>query len=136
MSADTSETETIGRGTRPRPDGSAHQQTTSAHRVRAHYPIIDVFDTDPGAPLDVTGFVLLDGRIEARRTQLETELEAAILVYAASHRIAPTEGHHLCQRATAAPLDDDQVDALRRFEASLERGQVACAYRRPPTATP
>lgn len=136
MSADTSETETIGRGTRPRPDGSAHQQTTSADAVRARYPIIDVFDTDPDAPLDVTGFVLLDGPLEVRRRQLEIGFEAAILVYAASHRIAPTEGHHLCQRATAAPLDDDQVGELRRFEDSLHPGQVACAYRHPPTATP
>ena len=113
-----------------------HEQVTPADAVRARYPIIDVFDTDPDAPLDVTGFVLLDGPLEVRRRQLEIGFEAAILVYAASHRIAPTEGHHLCQRATAAPLDDDQVGELRRFEDSLHPGQVACAYRRPPTATP
>ena len=114
-----------------------HRQTTSADRsIRARYPIIDAFDSDPTAPLDVTGFVVLDGPLEARRSRLEADLDAAILVYAASHRIAPSGGHHLCQRATAAPLDADQIEELRRFEASLEAGQVACAYRHPPSTTP
>lgn len=112
-----------------------HDDAASADRpVQARYPIIDAFDTEPDAPLDVTGFVVLDGPLETRRAQLEADLDAAIMVYAASHRIAPSEGHHLCERATAAPLDDDQIEQLRQFEAALDPGQVACAYRHPPMA--
>ena len=97
--------------------------------VRRRYPIIDAFDADPSVPLELEGFAVLDGSIECRRAQLEADLGAAIVVYAATHQIAAERGRQLCQRATAARLTSDELSRLRRFEATLRPGQVACAYR-------